>query len=68
MGLFLGLDCDCGIQASRLISLGEMSEPNSRRRMEPALDDLLKHLNIREDEDQGIVLEEDIEELKAGAR
>lgn len=36
--------------------------------MEPALDDLLKHLKIREDEDQGIVLEEDIEELKAGAR
>jgi hypothetical protein len=36
--------------------------------MEPALDDLLKHLNIREDEDQGIVLEEDIEERKAGAR
>ena len=36
--------------------------------MEQELNDLLQHLEIREDEEQGIVLEEDLEDLKAEAR
>ena len=36
--------------------------------MEQELNDLLQHLEIREDEEQGIVLEEDLENLKAEAR
>jgi hypothetical protein len=32
------------------------------------LDELIQHLNIREDESEVIVLEENLEELKAGAR
>ena len=35
--------------------------------MERDLNELLRHLEIREDEEQGIVLEEDIEKLKAEA-
>lgn len=48
-----------------------MSDSNlshSDRKTEPELDELIKHLKIREDEDQGIVLEENLEDLKAGAR
>lgn len=44
-----------------------ISEMQSGRRIEGDLDDLIHHLQIREDEDQGIVLEEDLEELKAEA-
>jgi hypothetical protein len=40
----------------------------SGRRVECDLGDLLQHLEIREDEGQGIVLEEDLEELREGAR
>lgn len=36
--------------------------------MECDLDDLLQHLDIREDEEQGIMLEEDLEELRAKAQ
>ena len=32
------------------------------------MDELIKHLKICEDEDQGIVLEENLEDLKAEAR
>jgi len=35
--------------------------------MDLELDSLLQHLKIREDEDEGIVLEENLEELKAEA-
>ncbi|XP_066325120.1 uncharacterized protein [Miscanthus floridulus] len=45
-----------------------ISEMQSGRKIEGDLDDLIQHLQIREDEDQGIVLEEDLEELKAEAR
>ncbi|TVU49586.1 hypothetical protein EJB05_00900, partial [Eragrostis curvula] len=38
------------------------------RKMERDLDELLQDLNIREDEGQKIVLEEDLEDLKAEAR
>ena len=40
----------------------------SGREIEGDLDSLLQHLEIREDEEQGIVLEENLEELKAEAR
>jgi hypothetical protein len=36
-------------------------------KIECDLDELLQHLDIREDEDQGIDLEEDLEEMKAVA-
>jgi hypothetical protein len=40
---------------------------HSRKRSDLELNDLLQHLKIREDEDQEIVLEEDLEGLKAWA-
>ncbi|KAG2651771.1 hypothetical protein PVAP13_1NG313719 [Panicum virgatum] len=40
----------------------------SGREIEGDLDSLLQHLEIREDEEQGIVLEENLEGLKAEAR
>ncbi|XP_066397871.1 uncharacterized protein [Miscanthus floridulus] len=49
-----------------------MAEPNNRLQSKTVIDsdlnDLLQHLEIREDEEQGIVLEENLEELKAEAR
>jgi len=46
-----------------------MAEYNpSLHSIDPELDRLLQHLKIREDEDEGIVLEENLEELKAEAR
>lgn len=49
-----------------------MAEPNNRLQSKNVIDsdlnDLLQHLEIREDEEQGIVLEENLEELKAEAR
>jgi hypothetical protein len=40
---------------------------HSGKRSDLELNDLLQHLKIREDEDQEIVLEEDLEGLKAWA-
>lgn len=49
-----------------------MADSNTRlqsgREIESDLNSLLQHLEIREDEEQGIVLEENLEELKAEAR
>jgi hypothetical protein len=41
---------------------------HSGKRSDLELNDLLQHLKIREDEDQEIVLEEDLEGFKARAR
>ena len=38
------------------------------KEIETDFNNLLQHLEIREDEEKGIVLEEDLEELKAEAR
>lgn len=49
-----------------------MAEPNSQmqcnREIDSDLNDLLQHLEIREDEEEGIVLEENLEVLKEQAR
>jgi len=74
LGLLLGLGHDSGQQCAGVYPdiLGDKIKSNSNlqsgRIMEQELNDLLQHLEIREDEEQGIVLEEDLENLKAEAR